>query len=79
MPHGTYFALLSAIPCKGPLCGTAHRKDHATQPRAQMATKEQLGGYYVIEVANLDGALDWAAKCPAAAYAAVEVRPILVR
>jgi hypothetical protein len=42
-------------------------------------TKEQLGGYYVIEVANLDAALEWAAKCPAAAYAAVEVRPILVR
>jgi hypothetical protein len=42
-------------------------------------TKEQLGGYYVIEVANLDAALEWAVKCPAAAYAAVEVRPILVR
>ena len=42
-------------------------------------TKEQLGGYYVIEVPNLDVALDWAAKAPAAAYAAVEVRPILVR
>jgi hypothetical protein len=42
-------------------------------------TKEQLGGYYVIDVANLDMALDWAAKCPAAAYAAVEVRPVLTR
>jgi hypothetical protein len=42
-------------------------------------TKEQLGGYYVIDVANLDMALDWAAKCPAATYAAVEVRPVLTR
>ena len=42
-------------------------------------TKEQLGGFYVIEVANLDAALDWAAKCPAAAYGTVEVRPVLVR
>jgi hypothetical protein len=42
-------------------------------------TKEQLGGYYVIEVSNLDTALDWAAKAPAASYAAVEVRPILMR
>lgn len=38
-------------------------------------TKEQLGGYFVIEVPNLDSALDWAAKCPAAQYGTVEVRP----
>ena len=42
-------------------------------------TKEQLGGYYVIDVANLDAALDWAAKCPAASYGGIEVRPILAR
>jgi hypothetical protein len=39
--------------------------------------KEQLGGYYVIDVADLDTALDWAARCPAAASGAVEVRPNL--
>lgn len=39
--------------------------------------KEQLGGYYVIEVPDLDSALDWAARCPAAATGAVEVRPNL--
>jgi hypothetical protein len=38
-------------------------------------TKEQLGGYYVIEVPDLDQALDWAARCPAASSCAVEVRP----
>jgi hypothetical protein len=41
-------------------------------------TKEQLGGYFEIEVADLDTALDWAARCPAAATGAVEVRPNLV-
>jgi len=40
-------------------------------------TKEQLGGYFVIEVPDLDAALDWAAKAPSAAYASVEVRPVL--
>lgn len=40
-------------------------------------TKEQLGGYILIDVPDLDTALDWAARCPAAAYGAVEVRPIL--
>jgi len=37
-------------------------------------TKEQLGGYYMIETATLDEALEWAARCPAAAYGAIEVR-----
>ncbi len=40
-------------------------------------TKEQLGGYYVIDVANLDAALDWAARCPCASHGSVEVRPIM--
>ena len=40
------------------------------------ATKEELGGYYIIEAPDLDTALDWAARCPAAAYGAIEVRPL---
>ncbi len=40
-------------------------------------TKEQLGGYFIIEVPNLDAALDWAAKSPSAQYANCEVRPLL--
>lgn len=39
-------------------------------------TKEQLGGIVLIEVPYLDAALDWAARCPAAATGAVEVRPV---
>ncbi|MCZ8183907.1 MAG: YciI family protein [Beijerinckiaceae bacterium] len=40
-------------------------------------TKEQLGGYFVIEVPDLDTALEWAARAPSASYASVEVRPVL--
>ncbi|MGF1523792.1 MAG: YciI family protein [Leptolyngbyaceae cyanobacterium] len=40
-------------------------------------TKEQLGGFFLIDVANIDAALDWAARCPAASNCAVEVRPLL--
>ncbi len=40
-------------------------------------TKEQLGGYYLIEVPDLDAALYWAERNPAAASGAVEVRPIM--
>jgi len=38
--------------------------------------KEQLGGYYIIDVADLDAALGWAARCPGASFGAIEVRPI---
>ena len=41
-------------------------------------SKEQLGGYYLIEAADLDGALAWAARCPGARQDAVEVRPLMV-
>ena len=37
-------------------------------------TKEQLGGFTILELPSLDEALDWAARCPAASYGAVEVR-----
>ncbi len=40
-------------------------------------TKEQLGGYLVIEVADLDAALEWAARATSAACASVEGRPVL--
>lgn len=39
-------------------------------------TREQLGGYYVIDVADLDAALSWAARCPTSSYGTIEVRPI---
>ena len=39
-------------------------------------SKEQLGGYYLIDVPDLDAAIAWAARCPGASYGAVEVRPV---
>ena len=39
-------------------------------------TKEQLGGYYLIDVANLDDAIAWAARCPSAGVGTIEVRPV---
>jgi hypothetical protein len=41
-------------------------------------TKDQLGGFMILDVASLDAALEWAARCPAAATGAVEVRPMAV-
>jgi hypothetical protein len=37
-------------------------------------TRESLGGYFVVDVANLDAAMVWAEKCPAMRYGKVEIR-----
>lgn len=39
-------------------------------------TKEQLAGFIIIEVPDIDAALDWAARCPGTSLGAVEVRPL---
>ncbi|TMH45486.1 MAG: YciI family protein [Betaproteobacteria bacterium] len=39
-------------------------------------TKEQLAGFYLIDVPDLDAALTWAKRCPGAAHGSIEVRPV---
>lgn len=41
-------------------------------------TKEQLGGYFILDVPDIETALEWAARSPSAAYASVEIRPVMV-
>jgi hypothetical protein len=57
---------------------TVRNRDGKTQvldgPYAE--TKEQLGGYYLIDVPDLDAALSWAARCPGTTYGTTEVRPV---
>ena len=64
-----------------------HPSSNATVVRAQNGKtsvlngpyaeiKEQLGGFYLIEAADLDAAIGWAARCPGAQFGAIEVRPI---
>jgi hypothetical protein len=40
-------------------------------------TKEQLGGFYILECKDLDEAMAWASQTPSATYASVEIRPIM--
>jgi hypothetical protein len=42
-------------------------------------TKEQLGGTFVVEVSDLDAAIEWARKAPSVAWGAVEIRPVATR
>jgi len=39
-------------------------------------SKEQIGGYYLIDVPDLDAAISWAARCPGAGHGTIEVRPV---
>jgi hypothetical protein len=41
-------------------------------------TKEQLGGYYLLDCQNLDEAIKWAAKIPGAREGSIEIRPVMV-
>ena len=66
-------------PLQVPDTGTTVRtKDgkRSVQDGPYADTKEQLGGFTILELPSLDVALDWAARCPAASYGAVEVRPL---
>jgi hypothetical protein len=40
-------------------------------------SKEQLGGYFIIEAPDLDAAISWAARCPTVGHGVVEVRPLM--
>jgi hypothetical protein len=39
-------------------------------------SKEQVGGFYIIDVPDLDAAISWAARCPTATHGIVEIRPL---
>jgi hypothetical protein len=69
-----------AVALQGPHTGTTLRVNASArevQDGPYADTKEQLGGFFLIDAPDLDTALDWAARCPAAGYGAVEVRPVL--
>ena len=73
-------AMVAGDPLHGVETATTVRvRDGQTQsvdgPFAE--TKEILGGYYIIDVADLDAATAWAAKVPLAPYGSVEIRPVM--
>jgi hypothetical protein len=70
---------LDGNPLEAPETGTTLRErsgQRQIQDGPYASTKEQLGGFILLELPSLDAALEWAARCPAAAYGSVEVRPI---
>jgi hypothetical protein len=63
-----------------PETGTVVRRrgdEHDVQDGPYPEGKEQLGGFYLIDVPNLDAALEWAMRVPVSAQGSVEIRPRL--
>jgi hypothetical protein len=75
-------AYLAGDPLEVPETGTTVRLKEGkrrVQDGPFADTKEQLGGFIIMELPSLDAALDWAARCPSASAGAVEVRPLAPR
>lgn len=70
-------AFVSGEPLEHSSTGRTLRPAGGVEDGPYSETKEQLGGFYVIEAENLEAAVDWARKCPAHTHGGhVEVRPI---
>jgi hypothetical protein len=83
--HGAFTAYVESLKQAGALVG-----NHGLRPTGEARTvrkqavldgpfaetKEQLAGYFLLEVPDRDAALAWAKRVPTAAYGAVEVRPV---
>ena len=75
--HGQYVAGEALQPTHAATTVRVRNGKISTTDGPFAETKEQLGGYYMLETETLDEALRWAAKCPGAADGCVEVRPIV--
>ena len=84
-----YGAYVEAMKKAGVLAGSNRLKPTNTGSSVRVAngktqvldgpfaeTREQLGGYFLINVPDLDAAISWAARCPGAAHGTMEVRPV---
>jgi hypothetical protein len=84
-----YGAYAEALVAAGVMRGGERLHDAATAKRVRVGpagaevldgpyaeTREQLGGYFLIEVPDMQAAVEWAARCPGAAHGTIEVRPI---
>jgi hypothetical protein len=87
---GAYIAYVEAMKKAGVLKGSAGLQNTSAATTVRVVngktqvldgpyadSKEQLGGFHIVDVADLDAALSWAARCPTALHGGVEVRPIM--
>jgi hypothetical protein len=85
-----YMAYAEALTKAGVLKGTNRLGPSATATTVRVVngkpqvldgpyadSKEQFGGYFIIDVPDLDAAISWAVRCPATGHGVVEVRPLV--
>jgi hypothetical protein len=90
--YAAYMAYAQALTAAGALKGSNRLQPVSTATTVRIIdgktqvldgpyadTKEQLGGFFLIDVPDLDAALSWAARCPGASHGVIEVRPIWER
>ncbi len=73
-------AMVSGEPLQGPDTATTVQVrdgERIVTDGPFIESKEVLGGFYVIDVPDLDAAIDWAAKIPNSYYGTIEVRPVM--
>ncbi|NKB34332.1 MAG: YciI family protein [Pseudomonadales bacterium] len=88
---GAYFAFTNEVQAAGKHLGgealmptetattvTIRDGNRVTTDGPFVETKEQLGGFYLLDCENLDEAIELASKIPSAKWGAIEVRPIMV-
>ena len=87
--YGAYMAYTEALKQAGAFLASGRLRPTASTTQVRIVngksqvldgpfveTKEQLGGYFLIEAADADAAIAWAARCPGASNGTIEVRPI---
>ena len=87
--YAAYMAYTEALKQAGALRGSNRLRPSANSTTVRVTngkpqvldgpyveSKEQIGGYYLIDVADLDAAISWASRCPGASHGTVEVRPV---
>jgi hypothetical protein len=89
--HGAYYAFTNDVQEKKVFVGGNALQPTSTATTVRLRdgkmtttdgpfaeTKEQLGGYYLLDCKDLDEAIEYAAKIPGAAVGSIEIRPIMV-
>ena len=89
---GAYAAFTEALKKAGALVGSNRLQPISTATTVRVGngktqvlngpyadSKEQLGGYFLIDAPDLDAAISWAARCPGASHGVIEVRPVWAR
>ena len=76
--HGKYVGGEGLQPTQTATTVSVRDKKTVTTDGPFMETKEQLGGFYLLDCRDIDDAVEWAARIPEAGRGHIEIRPLMV-